>query len=92
MSVGSEVFSSAVFVPSSRRRHSRGVGPMKIRVNSINPGIVAREGSQAAGFIGSDFEAGAIAQTPLGRTVQVDDIAGVATFPLRATPTRSRAN
>ncbi|HTV54554.1 MAG TPA: SDR family oxidoreductase, partial [Terriglobia bacterium] len=52
----------------------------KIRVNSINPGMVDTEGARAAGVIGSDFEAGAVAQTPLGRVGQVDDIASVATF------------
>lgn len=52
----------------------------KIRVNSINPGMVETEGTRSAGIIGSDFEAGAIAQTPLGRIGQVDDIASVATF------------
>ena len=56
------------------------LGPRKIRVNAINPGMVETEGVHAAGFIGSDFEKGAIAQTPLGRIGQVDDIATVATF------------
>jgi 3-oxoacyl-[acyl-carrier protein] reductase len=56
------------------------LGPKKIRVNSINPGMVETEGVHAGGFIGSDFEAGAVAQTPLGRIGQVDDIATVATF------------
>jgi 3-oxoacyl-[acyl-carrier protein] reductase len=56
------------------------LGPKKIRVNSINPGMVETEGAHAGGFIGSDFEAGTVAQTPLGRIGQVDDIAGVATF------------
>jgi 3-oxoacyl-[acyl-carrier protein] reductase len=56
------------------------LGARKIRVNSINPGIIETEGSHAAGFIGSDFEKGAVAQTPLGRVGQVDDIASVATF------------
>src|SRR5271169_3482278 len=56
------------------------LGARKIRVNSINPGMVETEGSHAAGFIGSDFEKGAVAQTPLGRIGQVDDIASVATF------------
>ena len=56
------------------------LGPRKIRVNSINPGMVETEGVHAAGFIGSDFEKGAVAQTPLGRIGQVDDIATVATF------------
>jgi 3-oxoacyl-[acyl-carrier protein] reductase len=56
------------------------LGPKKIRVNSINPGMVETEGAHSAGFIGSAFEANAVAQTPLGRIGQVDDIASVATF------------
>jgi 3-oxoacyl-[acyl-carrier protein] reductase len=56
------------------------LGPKKIRVNSINPGMIDTEGARTAGFIGSDFEKGAIAQTPLGRVGQVDDIASAATF------------
>lgn len=59
---------------------SNELGPRKIRVNVINPGIVETEGSHAAGFIGSDMERGAVAQTPLGRTGQPDDIAKVAVF------------
>ena len=47
------------------------LGPKRIRVNSINPGMVETEGVHAAGFIGSDFETGAVAQTPLGRIGQV---------------------
>lgn len=56
------------------------LGPRKIRVNAINPGMVETEGVHAAGIIGSDFEKGAVSQTPLGRIGQVDDIATVATF------------
>jgi 3-oxoacyl-[acyl-carrier protein] reductase len=56
------------------------LGAKKIRVNSINPGMVETEGLQTAGFPGSDFEKGVVAQTPLGRVGQVDDIASVATF------------
>jgi len=56
------------------------LGPKKIRVNSINPGMVETEGVHAAGFIGSDFEKNAVAQTPLGRIGQPGDIATVATF------------
>jgi 3-oxoacyl-[acyl-carrier protein] reductase len=44
------------------------LGAKKIRVNSINPGLVETEGTHTAGFIGSDFEKGSIATTPLGRT------------------------
>jgi len=56
------------------------LGNRKIRVNSINPGIVETEGAHTAGFIGSDFEADAVTKTPLGRTGQPNDIAGVAVF------------
>jgi 3-oxoacyl-[acyl-carrier protein] reductase len=56
------------------------LGPRKIRVNSINPGMVETEGVHAAGFIGSDFQKQAEAQTPLGRIGQPEDVAPVAVF------------
>jgi len=56
------------------------LGPKKIRVNSINPGGVETEGFHAMGFSGSDFEKQMIAQTPLGRLGQPNDIAPVAAF------------
>ncbi|OWV82765.1 oxidoreductase [Rhizobium sp. R72] len=56
------------------------LGPRKIRVNAILPGIVETEGTHTAGFIGSDFERSAVTQTPLGRIGQPDDIAGIAVF------------
>jgi 3-oxoacyl-[acyl-carrier protein] reductase len=56
------------------------LGPRKIRVNSINPGLVDTEGTHAMGVIGNDFEKQFVAQTPLGRTGQPDDIAPVAVF------------
>lgn len=59
---------------------ARELGPKKIRVNSINPGVVETEGAHTGGFIGSDFEKGIVAQTPLGRTGQPTDIAPVAVF------------
>jgi len=59
---------------------SRELGPRKIRVNALNPGMIETEGTHAAGFIGSDFEAGAVAQTPLGRIGQPNDIASIAVF------------
>jgi 3-oxoacyl-[acyl-carrier protein] reductase len=59
---------------------SREFGEKGIRVNSINPGMVETEGVHAAGFIGSDFEKAAVAQTPLGRIGQPQDIAAVAVF------------
>jgi 3-oxoacyl-[acyl-carrier protein] reductase len=56
------------------------LGAKKIRVNSINPGMVETEGTQTAGVLGSDFEKATVAQTPLGRLGQPDDIASVAVF------------
>ncbi len=56
------------------------LGPRKIRVNSINPGMVDTEGVQAAGILNSDFERGYLAQTPLGRIGQPHDIAPAAVF------------
>ena len=56
------------------------LGPRKIRVNAVLPGIVETEGTHTAGVIGSDFESNAVAQTPLGRIGQPNDIATVATF------------
>ena len=56
------------------------LGAKKIRVNSLNPGLVETEGTQSFGIIGSDFEKGSVAQTPLSRTGQPEDIAKVAVF------------
>jgi 3-oxoacyl-[acyl-carrier protein] reductase len=57
---------------------SKELGPKKIRVNALNPGMVETEGTHTAGFIGSDFEKHAAAQTPLGRIGQPSDIAAIA--------------
>jgi 3-oxoacyl-[acyl-carrier protein] reductase len=56
------------------------LGPRNIRVNSINPGMVETEGTRTAGVIGSDFQKGLEAQTPLGRIAQPEDIAPIAVF------------
>jgi 3-oxoacyl-[acyl-carrier protein] reductase len=59
---------------------SKELGPKKIRVNSINPGMVETEGVHTGGFIGSDFQKQLVAQTPLGRIAQPEDIAPLAVF------------
>jgi len=59
---------------------SRELGPKKIRVNAVNPGIVETEGTRSGGFIGSEMEAGIVAQTPLGRVGRPGDIASVVVF------------
>jgi 3-oxoacyl-[acyl-carrier protein] reductase len=59
---------------------ARELGPRKIRVNTINPGMIETEGTKDAGFIGSDMESALVGQTPLGRVGQPEDIAKVAVF------------
>jgi 3-oxoacyl-[acyl-carrier protein] reductase len=56
------------------------LAPRGIRVNVINSGYVRTEGNHAAGIVGSRIEADFIAQTPLGRAGEPDDIADVVTF------------
>ena len=56
------------------------LGPKKIRVNALNPGLVVTEGTHTAGVTNSDMEKGIVAQTPLGRVGYPDDIARVAVF------------
>jgi 3-oxoacyl-[acyl-carrier protein] reductase len=62
-------------VDTITRSLAKELGPRKIRVNAINPGLVVTEGTETAGIVGSDFEKGAVASTPLGRVGQPDDIA-----------------
>jgi len=59
---------------------SKELGPRKIRVNALNPGMIETEGTHEAGFIGGDFEKQAAASTPLGRIGQPQDIASIAAF------------
>ena len=56
------------------------LGPRKIRVNAINPGMVETEGVHTAGLAESDFRKQTEAQTPLGRIGQPQDIAPAAVF------------
>jgi 3-oxoacyl-[acyl-carrier protein] reductase len=56
------------------------LGPRKIRVNSINPGMVETEGVHAAGLAHSEFRRQIEAQTPLGRIGQPNDIAPAAVY------------
>jgi len=59
---------------------SKELGPRKIRVNAINPGMVLTEGVHSAGISGSDFQKQMEARTPLGRIGEVDDVAPAAVF------------
>jgi 3-oxoacyl-[acyl-carrier protein] reductase len=59
---------------------SKELGPKKIRVNSLNPGMVDTEGYRAAGLAESAERKYVEAGTPLGRIAQPDDIAKAAVF------------
>jgi 3-oxoacyl-[acyl-carrier protein] reductase len=59
---------------------SQELGPKKIRVNSLNPGMVETEGLHASGISDSDFRRLLESQTPLGRIAQPQDIARAAVF------------
>lgn len=59
---------------------ARELGPKKIRVNSINPGMVETEGVHTGGLVGSEFQKQLESQTPLGRIAQPSDIAPIAVF------------
>ena len=67
-------------VDAITRTLAKELGPRKIRVNSINPGMVVTEGVVAGGFTESDFRKALESQTPLGRIGQTDDIAPAAVF------------
>jgi 3-oxoacyl-[acyl-carrier protein] reductase len=56
------------------------LGPKKIRVNSLSPGLIETEGAHAAGIIGSDLQTQSEKETPLGRIGQPGDIATIAAF------------
>ncbi|MGC3988742.1 MAG: glucose 1-dehydrogenase [Chthoniobacteraceae bacterium] len=56
------------------------LGPKKIRVNAINPGMVETEGATAGGFTEGEFRKQIEAQSPLGRIGKPADIATAAVF------------
>ena len=67
-------------VDSITRGLAKELGSRKIRVNTIAPGGVETEGAHRVGVMGSDFEKQIVAETPLGRFGQPEDIARIAVF------------
>src|SRR6266699_1113980 len=67
-------------VDAITRTLAKELGPRKIRVNAINPGMVETEGVRAAGFDQGDLRKSVEAQTPLGRIGQPEDVAPAVVF------------
>ena len=67
-------------VDAITRTLARELGARKVRVNAINPGMIATEGVAAAGMDEGEFRKGVEAQAPLGRIGQPSEIGGAAVF------------
>jgi len=72
--------SAASAFAGGTRSLSQELGARKIRVNTINPGMVETEGTHTAGITESDFRKQVESQTPLGRIGQPKDIAPAVVF------------
>lgn len=59
---------------------SKELASRKIRVNSVNPGLIPTEGVVAAGFHEGDMRNWIESVTPMGRIGSVDEIASVVAF------------
>jgi 3-oxoacyl-[acyl-carrier protein] reductase len=77
---GSVYSATKAAVDAVTKSLAKELGPRKIRVNAINPGMVETEGVHSAGIADSDFRKQVEATTPLGRIGQPQDIAGAAVF------------
>ena len=67
-------------VDSATRVLATELGPRKIRVNAVNPGMIETEGYRAAGIGESDLRKFVESQTPLGRIGQPEDVAPAVAF------------
>lgn len=67
-------------VDAITRSLAKELGPRKIRVNSINPGLVETEGTHSGGFTEGQFREEIEHNTPLGRIGQPEDIAKATVF------------
>ncbi|MGE0479969.1 MAG: SDR family NAD(P)-dependent oxidoreductase [Phycisphaerae bacterium] len=77
---GSVYSASKAAVDAITRSLAKELGSRKIRVNSVNPGLVVTEGVHAAGLSSGDFRDQVEAQTPLGRVAAPPDIAPAVVF------------
>jgi 3-oxoacyl-[acyl-carrier protein] reductase len=72
---GSVYSATKAAVDAVTRALAAELGPRKIRVNSVNPGMVVTEGVTSSGIHESDMRKQIEAVTPLGRIGQPEDIA-----------------
>src|SRR5438046_2772942 len=77
---GSVYSATKAAVDAVTKTLAKELGPRKIRVNSINPGMVETEGTHSAGITESDMRRQTERQTPLGRIGVPEDIAPAAVF------------
>ncbi|HEU4679898.1 MAG TPA: SDR family oxidoreductase [Terrimicrobiaceae bacterium] len=78
---GAAVYSATkAAVDAVTKALAKELGPQKIRVNAVNPGMVETEGTHSAGIIESEFHKQVESQTPLGRIGQPGDIASAVAF------------
>jgi 3-oxoacyl-[acyl-carrier protein] reductase len=78
---GSVVYSpTKSAIDSITRVLAKELGPRKIRINSIAPGLTETEGATATDFFASPAANLVVANTPLGRVGVPDDIAPAAVF------------
>lgn len=79
--VGSLVYTASKgAVDMITRTLSKELGPRGVRVNSINPGLIVTEGTNALGIIGSEMEQSFVERTPLRRVGTPADITPLALF------------
>jgi 3-oxoacyl-[acyl-carrier protein] reductase len=77
---GSVYSATKAAVDTITRSLAKELGPRKIRVNAVNPGMVETEGTHALGITESDFRKQTELHTPLGRIGQPEDIAPAVVF------------
>jgi 3-oxoacyl-[acyl-carrier protein] reductase len=77
---GSVYSATKAAVDGVTRSLAQELGSKKIRVNSINPGMVETEGLHAAGIRDSEFRKQTEKQSALGRIGQPNDIAPAAVY------------
>ena len=67
-------------VDAITRTLAKELGPRKIRVNSINPGMVVTEGAVAGGYTEGEMRKTFESLTPMGRIGETQDVAPAAVF------------